>query len=225
MPYARRYTRRRRPYRYRRRYRRRTRGTSLRRDVAKLKKNAKQEEQKYHDLVNNSTTINNAVSKINLNLIDQGDTASTRDGRRVSFIKIIVRGIVTWNASGPPQVVRLMVLRRIQNPPNSTGIDTDEIFQEDVATGKEAVLAFYDKEGLKGHYILKDFKCTLDAQHPKCYFNWHLRAGFQSSYINATPTVAQIRENLLQFWHVSDNETGMNNSALELETRLVYHDN
>lgn len=180
-------------------------------------------EQKWHDTATAANTTE-AFQKVSLNLINQGDTAQTRDGNSVKISKFIVNGSLTHNASGnASQTIRLLVACRVQNPTTNSGIAMNDIFQGN-PTGAGAVLAFYNKTSMKGYRILLDKKFTVNTDYPTKYFKFYLPSQWHCRFNASTPSADDVPNNICQLVHVGD-QVSANYPALNFNTRMVYIDN
>lgn len=227
MPTKRRYRRRKAGYRGRRHppargtiYR--TAANQLWKDVKWLKSVVNVEE-KWHDTAY-SVNVTESFQQSELNLIAQGDTATTRDGNSIKFTKIICQGSVTLNSSGnASQTIRLFVICRVQNPGTNPGIVMTDIIQG-TPTGAGAVLGFYNKTSMKGYRVLLDKKFTVNSDYPTKYFKFYLPSQWHTRYNATNPAAADVPNNICRLIYVGD-QTAANYPVLNFNTRMVYVDN
>lgn len=224
MPYKKKYTKKRRaPVRRRAPTRSATYGAAGRqlwKDVMWLKSMVNIEE-KYHD--SSIFTAKDDTWEVHTpNLIQQGDTATTRDGNSCKIIKYYIKGYLQHNASGSPsQTVRVIIAARKAN--STSAMNISQIL-EGTHTGSDAIIQMYDKVNMSGIRILKDFKITVNTDYPKKYFTHYLPANFHSKFNQAVPVAANVTEGLVQMFYVGDQATG-NYPTLAIDSRIVYVDN
>lgn len=197
-------------------------GSQLWKDVKYLK-SVINVESKWHDTAN-SVNVTESYNKLSLNLINQGDTAQTRDGNSIKITNFLVNGCINYNPLGnASQTIRLIVACRVQNPSSNSGIVTDDIFQG-TPSGTGAILAFYNKTTMKGYRILLDKKLTVNSDYPTKYFKYYLPKQWHCKFDAATPTAGGVPNNICQLVYVGDQVT-TNYPVLDFNTRMTYIDN
>jgi hypothetical protein len=158
-------------------------------------------------------TVSDTYANENLNLIDQGDGQSSRDGNSCKATKLEVRGYLTHDDTVDSAISRLILMMRI---PGGAPVQT-EVLKSD------SLNAPYNLDTIDRYSILRDEVIVVTTNNPVKYFYWSIPLNNKMKYNNATASYSSNTENSFTLGLFSDRAT--NGPAIVCTTTLYFVDN
>lgn len=185
--------------------------------IAKFAKNALNVEYKNVD-TSIDTTVGTTAAYTLLNGLAQGDSESSRDGEKVRFKSLQVRGQLKQGASATAaQTVHFYLV--IDKQTNGLAPDSGSIFETD-----SDVFSLRNTTYMKRYVVLRDWLVNLDdVGREQQTIKFYTKMNMPTMYIGTGSTVGNITTNSLYLVAVSDDNT--NPPEMDLSIRLRYIDN
>lgn len=192
--------------------------------VIRVVKRVLNSESKYYDSANNSIITTTASVDEMTSPIQQGDTASTRDGNSIKPSKLNFKGQITRNGSGGT-TQNCRVIAFVWKAPQGGTPATATWFLT-----SSGVFTHYDPEKIGNFKILYDRVHTVDQYKPDKTFNFHLDLskmnrgnGIRTKYNGNLGTYADMFQNSINIMYISSE--AVNGPSLTRDVRLTYYDN
>ncbi len=185
--------------------------------IVKLAKKVFNTENKFLTTSAVATSISTTPALIGLNLMAQGNTASTRLGDTVKFDFIQWNIVCTINPAAAASQIRVLIVRDEQ--PNGATFGYTSLMDSVAVTS----LTNFKQE--TRFYMFVDEIITLDSNGPQTLtFRGSKSIGFHTNYgLGNAGTIADISKNSLNLCFVSNEAT--NTPSVTYDVRVLFVDN
>lgn len=185
-------------------------------------------ERKFLDTAIVDTDISATVSKHNLCIIPQNDTASGRDGRKIVIKSIHIKGTVTLNAPTLPastsNVVKITILKDTQT--NKAEFASTDWLAADAIQGFANLANNKRFKVLATHYceqVSKAGGATNEYGEDVCWVEKYLNCNIPIEYDSTATTGVVETQTQNSIWLVFQASTG-ERSSITFRTRIRYTD-
>lgn len=169
-----------------------------------------------------NTAQTTTMSLVQMNIMAQGTTNTTRVGNKVQCRGIEVRGSVGLPTS-PDNAVNVRVGLVVDFQANGVVPTVGEIWNN--LAPAPNVFAHRNLNYIERFKVLKDELIGLSADGPGIQpFVWHIPADFVTKYIGNAGTIADIETGALYFYSYSDETTAATNPLLAVTARFKFVD-